>query len=251
MKLSDETVFAQHTLAEYCRTGKNVIVPGARPERLHHYRRLVRNVINNTLEQAYPITFDLLEKKEWDNLIDDFFTNHNPQTPQVWKLPKEFYHFLRDNNYADKLNKSYLNDLLHFEWIEIEVHTMPDEDIPSYTESGDLLNDKLVFTPEFRIIQLQYPVHVMSVQEASHKKGNYYLLVFRVKESGNVKFLNLSVLLTYLIEQIHLEEKTLNGALSEAQKIFGITNMNEAHVKVQQFMVMLQNQKFLMGFERQ
>jgi uncharacterized protein len=250
MKLLDETRTAQHSLATYCRTGEQVQIPGVKQNRLHHYRRLVRNVINNTLEQAYPITLDILTQKEWDNLVDDFLVSHNAQTPQVWKLPNEFYDFVRDNAYHKKLKRPYLNDLLHFEWIEIEIHTMPDEEISAYTESGDMLQDQLVFTPEFRIIQLEYPVHLMTAHESVKNKGNFYLLVFREKNTGNVNFLNLSVLLVYLIEQMHHEKKTLNEILPDLQNLFGITNKEEAKNKIKQFLNLLYQQKFLMGYKR-
>lgn len=249
MKLSKDTISAQHALADYCRTGEDTTIAGVRPERVHHYRRLVKNVIHNTLEQAYPITHELLDKQEWDMLVNEFFINHTPQSPQVWKLPKEFYEFLRDNNYPERLNRPYFNDLLHFEWIEIEVHTMPDGDIPDYLASGNVLKDRLVFNPDFRIIYLEYPVHLMSVEQAKQKKGNYYLLVYRESDSGNVKFLNISLLLAYIIEQIHTGNKTLTEVLPNVQSSFKITNMEEAQRKLQQFMEIMYKQKFLLGFD--
>ena len=250
MKLLDETRTAQHFLATYCRTGEQIAIPGVNQNRLHHYRRLVRNVINNTLEQAFPITLDILDQKEWDKLVDDFLINHNAQTPQVWKLPKEFYDYVRDNTYDEKLERPYLNDLLYFEWIEIEIHTMPDQDIPAYTETGDMLRNQLIFTPEFRIIQLEYPVHLMAANESVNKKGKYYLLVFREKSTGSVNFLNLSVLFVYLIEQMLHEKKTLNEVLPDLQNLFGITNKQEATTKIKQFLDLLRKQKFLMGFKK-
>lgn len=248
MKLSEETISAQHALADYCRTGKQPVIPGARPERLHHYRRLVKNVLNNTLVQAFPITFKLLKPEQWENLIHDFFTIHNAQTPQVWKLPLEFYTFLKENNYAQKLGRPYLNDLLYFEWIEIEVHTMPDENIPTYKEAGDFFHERVLFTPEFRIIQLEYPVHLMAAEKSADKKGNFFLLVFRHKDSGNVNFLNLSILFVYLIEHIHYEKKSLQTIFPDLQKLFGITNAEEAKHNIQQFLKMLQKQGFMLGF---
>lgn len=249
MKLSEKTKAAQGALADYCRTGADINVPGARKKRLPHYRRLVRNVIHNTLEQAFPITYELLETDTWENLVDEFFVRHNPQTPQVWKLPEEFYHFLRDHGYAEKLNRPYLNDLLHMEWIEIEVHTMPDEKIPLFSTSGDLENDVLICTPEFQMIELEYPVHLMSAADSLKNKGRYYLLVFREHDTGNVKFMNLSILLAYIIEQLHFHKKTLNETLQEVKPLFGISDMDDASKKIRHFLGLMQNQKFLLGFK--
>lgn len=248
MRLSEETISAQHALADYCRTGKQVNIPGIRPDRLHHYRRLVKNVFNNTLEQAFPITYELLGPEEWDGLISDFFEHHQQQTPQVWKLPKEFYLFLKDDDYSTKINRPYLNDLLYLEWIEIEVHTMPDENIPDYKTKGDFYHDLLIFTPEFRIVQLEYPVHLMPAEKSTDKKGKFFLLVFRQKDSGNVNFLNLSILFVYIIEQIHYEKKSLQAIFPDLQELFGIRDAEEAKSKIQQFLIMLQKQEFMLGF---
>jgi len=95
MLYSKETYKIEQSLAEWCRTGKNIDIKGTKKEGLKQYRRLLRNNINNTMEQAFPIANEVLTEKEWDTLIDDFFANHKAQTNHVWKLPFEFYQFVQ------------------------------------------------------------------------------------------------------------------------------------------------------------
>jgi len=168
------------------------------------------------------IAFKDFNKDEWNDLVHDFFLNHDSQTPQIWKLPFEFYKFIIENKIAKKLNKPYLNDLLLFEWIEIEVHTMPDIQIPEYKNKGNLFTDILILNQEFKLIKLEYPVHIHSPKKAKKLLGNYYLIAYRHPDSLNVNFLNLSVLHTFFIERLVEEKNTLNEIRDEASQIFNV-----------------------------
>ncbi len=64
MNLQKPTAKAQNQLGEYCRTGVNQNIPGVIENRLHHYRRLVFNVVKNTMHQAYPLMLQVLGEKE-------------------------------------------------------------------------------------------------------------------------------------------------------------------------------------------
>ena len=96
MQLLDSTYKHQSNLAAYCRTGKLPEIPGIISENVSQYRRLVYNVVDDMLQNAYPLTVDLFTKKEWDKTVNDFFTNHPCQSPQVWYMPKEFYNYLTE-----------------------------------------------------------------------------------------------------------------------------------------------------------
>ncbi len=202
MYLRKETHRIQSALAVYCRTGELKPIEGARTDRLHHYRRLVSNVIGSTLEGAYPLTRQILADEVWDQLVDDFFQNHDASSAQIWKMPFEFYEYCLSNNYSEKLNRPYLDDLLYFEWIEIHVHTMPDQVIPEYRQLGDLLTDELIINPEYMLLHLEYPVHKLPAAELEANKGNYYVLVFREQQNLTVRFMELSAGFALLFKKL-------------------------------------------------
>ena len=77
MLYSTKTYQSQKKLTNWVRTGRNPEVPGTVLEGLQQYRRLFRNNINNTMQQAYPITFEVLEKEQWNLLIDEFYALHD------------------------------------------------------------------------------------------------------------------------------------------------------------------------------
>lgn len=184
-------------------------LPGVKYERLTEYRRLVRNVFDGTLRQAFPITSEVLSGIEWNQMVDAFMAQHPAQNYRVWKMPHEFYRFVSEMDFARIFNRPYLNDLLYFEWMEIEVFTMPDETLPLFETEGDFLRHRLILNPEFRLIELEYPVFKMAADEARKRKGRYFLLIFRHVESGAVRFVELSPFLALLWQL--LSETPLSG----------------------------------------
>ena len=104
MNLLKQTYDIQESLGDYCKTGIERDIPGITSNRIHHYRRLVFNAVRNTIEQAYPISLQVLGEEEFGNMIHDFFSNHNCRTPQIWKLPGEFYEYALKQDFVSKFN---------------------------------------------------------------------------------------------------------------------------------------------------
>lgn len=249
MKLLEETTKAQFDLGQYCRTGKEISIKGVNQERVKHYRRLVYNVVRNTMDQAYPLASQILGEDRWNSLVHDFLINHDCQTPKIWLLPLEFYEYIRDHNYSKSLDLLWLNDLLYFEWIEIEVHVMPDEKMPDAKRKGDLLNDVLVINPEFRLIRLDYPIHQFNIDEAIKKKSNYFVLAARDPDKGHVNFFNLSLLHTWIIENLLQENVSIKSLYPKINQIFGIDSETMLTENLNGFLINLFSKKFILGFK--
>ena len=248
MALSRHTIDAQIKLADYCRTGEETEISGVRKEKLHHYRRLVYNITYDNLSNAFPIAKKVLSKENWNLLIEDFIKLHKSETPKIWMLPFEFYKFIRDNTYAEKLNSPWLNNLLYFEWMEIEVYTMEDVDLETdFRKEGDLIENRILFNPEFRLIQLEYPVHIYPIKNIEEKKGNYYILMVREPKTGKVLFFNLSILHVWIIQQI-IEGQIVSDVIENAQQIFKISYKQELVNHIRNFLSDLLNKKAICGF---
>lgn len=249
MKLRKETTRIQERFGSYCRTGVATTIPGTTPGRIHHYRRLVNNVVRDTLDTAYPITLAALGEETWDDLVQDFFSRGNPSTPQIWKLPFEFYKYHVGMESGRQLGRHYLDDLLYFEWIEIEVYNMPDRPSPSYTADGDILQDRLAINPEHEIIRLGYPVHMYAADKASDMKGDYYAMVFRDPDTGHVHFLDMSPMNIYILTRLMEEDVPLNelkGGIARFTGIESITYLDEA---LSTFIGQLMKKKLILGYK--
>lgn len=249
MSLKSDTYQYQSDLAAYCRKQNDKEIPGLTPGRKNQYQRLVFNIFKDNLESSFPIASQYLNEELWEQLVLDFFKNHDSQTPQLWKLAFEFYQFIVDNDYQEKLDLFYLNELLLFEWVEIELYMMEDIPYPDYRNTGDFDNDILAFNPEFKLIQFNYPVHRVKPTDLDRTPGIYFLLIYREKETGKVQFVDLSVIYAYIIEMVTQKGYTLQQVKSDIITLWGINDMRYLDDQIKKFLMDMKQRGFLLGFQ--
>ncbi len=247
MLLKTETYQHQKTLAEYCRNGKEITLPGAITERLPHYRRLVFNIVNDSLESAFPIAFKYVERVHWNEMVVDFFSNHKCTDPQVWRMPFEFYGYVVEKEFHEKYSLPWLNDLLYFEWLEVELYMMEDIQYPLYKDSENWLGKLVAVNPEHKLIKLKYPIHKMNPKKAKENKGDHFLLLFRQKDSGKVQFVGLSTLYVFILENIFIGTKKLDEILNDVLYFFGINDMELLQKNTHSFLTDLKSKGFVLG----
>ncbi|HWY38420.1 MAG TPA: putative DNA-binding domain-containing protein [Bacteroidia bacterium] len=247
--LKTETKNIQSRLADYCRTGELTLTTEVNQKHVHHYRRLVYNIIDDILESAFPVFFEFATDEMWDEMVNDFFSNHNCQTPQVWKVPGEFYDYAIEKDWKEKYDLPFLEDLLLFEWIEMDIHTMKDEVFPSYISEGSYEKNIVVLNPEYRILNTKYPVHTTPPQNINETNaGQYFILIFRQPETGSIQFLDISVLHALTIEKIE-EEKSLAQIVDELQAILSFPDKKVAQQHLIVFLEDLKQRGFVLGFK--
>ena len=83
MNLREGNTEIQKPLGEYCRTGVELKIPGVTPGRVHHYRRLVYNVVRDTLDTAYPITLCGTWGRAWELWSGLFRGRTSPDPPDL------------------------------------------------------------------------------------------------------------------------------------------------------------------------
>ena len=251
MKLHEDTVRIQEDLGFFCRTGSEIEIPGVTPGRLRHYRRLVNNVIRDSLDSAFPISLAALGEETWDHLVQDFFSNGLPATPQIWKLPFEFYSYHAGLETGTRLQKPYLDDLLYFEWMEIEVYNMADRNFPVFTKEGKLLEDRLAFNPEYEIVRLEYPVHMHPAEESSALQGEYFVLIFRDPYTGFVQFINLSALNAYILSRMDEEGLPVGNLKGDIARATGIESGLYLDEVLEKFITDLMDKHLILGFKKE
>lgn len=246
MKLLPETYHAQQQLAGYCRTGSLPVIAGASADRLPHYRRLVFNIISDTMETAFPLAHSLVPPKKWERMLHDFFAQHACQSYQIWKLPNEFYIYAVEQQWADVYRLPFLNDLLAFEWAEMELYNMEDMPMPVFHTGDDWLNVPLVLNPEYRLLSCTYPVHLSAdKKDLIARKGVYFILLHRLSDSGQVQFTDLSPWLAFTIEQLSAGF-TLHEIIACAPEL-GITVTNTLKNDTLEFLRHMQEQQLVLG----
>ena len=233
--MKDQTVEQQRLLAEYCRNGAEVEILGTTDGRLHNYRRLVFNVVRDALSNTYPLTDNLLEKNEWEDVCKSFFSDHKCQDPQVWRMPFELIHYVQESK--RKLIEKYpqLIDLLHFEWLEVEYYMMPDRKFPE-DKTGDMWSTPWILNPESEILHLTYPVHLKNARFISRSdQGTFFCLIFRQPETYKVKFLNLSPFFAWLLSHINDSNLALSDLGQEIEDAFKVSDTETLKENVRPF----------------
>tara|TARA_B100000508_G_scaffold140310_1_gene140933 strand:+ start:9849 stop:10592 length:744 start_codon:yes stop_codon:yes gene_type:complete len=215
--LKNDTQRVQSELAEYVRSGILTDITGARPERLPHYRRLVFNVIFDTLSSAFPIARKVVSNS-WKGLVARFFSSHSCQNYQVWRMPREFMNYVLEHEKQVQLEIPFLADLLLFEWIEIELYSEPDIEIADTPHNGNFENGTAVLNPHRRALKLSYPVFTNQYDDMVDLKGVYYLAVFRNLDELKVRYIQLSPLFGEALMNINDYGGQLSGALYDQSK---------------------------------
>jgi hypothetical protein len=248
MSLLPETKLIQSNIALFCRTGNEIELPGVTPYRMHHYRRLVFNIIQDNLESSFPIAYKYIDSEKWMMMVNDFFSDHACQSYQVWQIAGEFFDYAVKENFAEKFKLDFLNDLLKFEWEEMLIYNMEDVLPKAFKANGDIVNDVLVINPEHSLLQLKYPIHIYNPIEAMEHIGNYFVLLFREQHTGKVQFMDISVWFALLIEQISKNGFSLKSLLSEAPEIFGNIDLTMLTKTTIEFINDLKSRNFVLGY---
>lgn len=251
MQLSDLTQKQQSGMALYCKTGKEQNLIGITEGRIHHYRRLIYNIIDDSLRTAYPLTFNLIDKNLWDGIVSDFVANHKTQTPILWRMPEEFKNYLKDSNDFLDEDFPFIWDLLEFEWKEIEIYMMEDNEAKEHFSEGLFYEDKIVFNPDFQILKLNYPVHTKNAKHITEKDfAEYYVLIFRKKDTGEVIFVDLSLFHVWLINVLITSGKRFEDILVSASLIFDISDISIIKQNALTFLNEMKDKQFILGFSR-
>jgi hypothetical protein len=160
-------------------------------------------------------------------------------------LPKEFLEFVVENKYSEKHSIPFLNDLLNFEWAEMELYNTTDIPYEYGSLTGNVINDIISVNPEHLLVPLHYPVHLLPPLEAIDKKGNYFVLLFREKETGKIQFIDLSVWYAFIIEQISQQEISIAELMNYVPQLFGNVSTEELKTNTELFMQSMIDKKFI------
>ncbi|RAJ27294.1 HvfC family RiPP maturation protein [Pedobacter cryoconitis] len=249
MSLLEQTHRNQLALASYCRTGILEDIPGINTENISQYRRLVFNVIDDMLQSAFPLSYELLKAREWQMITHDFFSNHACQSPQVWYMPREFYEYLEQTRPEILNNYPVLLELLWFEWLEVELFMMEDRGI-DYRITGDLKQDAIVLNPEIHFQHFKFPVHLKKAKKiTATDQGDYYLCIHRLPESGDVSFTDLSAAFVRLLELLSEKPQTAATLIDDLCEELKIEQTTEITAMCQDFISIAMESRLIIGFK--
>jgi hypothetical protein len=170
--------------------------PAATPaRRMAVYRELLYNNLEGFLLACFPITRRILGDRRWPALVRAFFREARCQTPYFREIPREFLDWLSAREPA---GPAWLEELAHYEWVELAVDVM-DVAPPPHDPAGDPMDGIPVLAPALMNLSYNWPVHRIGPAWQPRKPVPTHLLVYR-DAADEVQFLELNPVAARLVD---------------------------------------------------
>lgn len=142
------------------------------------YSELIYYSLLENLEKAFPRFRKRLSEEVFKDLIYAFL-KVGAKTPIFWSVAGEFKDFVLSQN---TIEMDYMEDLLNYEFLELEMY------MSNYTCKNSAtfsFSDVYICSPEIRLERYIYPIHHHDFDERSEdfKRGEYFIL-FYYQEQG-------------------------------------------------------------------
>ena len=172
------------------------------------YPYLVYKVFFDALSKAYPLFFEEVDKKKFKEIVYEFM-QYGAKNIKIWQMPNEFRTFVKKKKLFEEI--PYVNELLWFEWIEIELmmknYNAQEVEKFSYTNEYKL-------SPSCVLKKLKYKIFEKGNFD---KNSKYYLLGFYDFINYRVVFREVSLPLYFLLKK--MDKKSLEKAIKSIAKM--------------------------------
>lgn len=167
--------------------------------RLAIYRDLVFSNIEGFLSSGFPVLRSLYTDVAWMQLVRDFMREHRCETPYFLDISREFLHWLDCERPARPGDPAFLQELAHYEWVELALDIATDV-WPDAPPLADLLHDRPRLSPLAWVLVYQFPVHRIGrdFQPAAAPAANTCLVVYRTP-ALRVEFMEINAVTARLL----------------------------------------------------
>lgn len=180
--------------------------------RMRTYQELIYNNIEEGVSFCYPVVKELLGEDRWHKLVREFLKNHRSQKHYYRQIPGEFLDYMLNDHKPTKNDPAFLNELLHYEWVELTLWTS-EEEIPTegIDTNGDLFTGRPVISPLAWVLSYEFPVHKIDndFQPTDAMGEKTFLIVYRDRQD-EVNFIETNAVTARLLDLIE-DDSTLTG----------------------------------------
>ena len=187
------------------------------PQRMQMYRELFFNNVEGFLSSNFPVLHTILDKEQWQQLAQDFFSQHQSTTPYFSEIPEEFILYLQNERQAQVDDYPFMLELAHYEWVEMALSIAQDSLPEQSSEPTLTLTQKISLSPLTLLLAYQYPVHKISPKylPAEAPEQATYLVVYRDK-LDEVNFIELAPMSFRLLQTLQEQQtKLISDCLQE------------------------------------
>lgn len=167
------------------------------------YQKLVYYRYEEIIKNTFSYFIKYISEKELEDSIYEFLKNP-PKTQFVWKIANDYRKFVKEQYLFE--DRSYLYELLYFEWIEIEIYMKEykeqEENTFSWANSYELAQSARIREFKYDIIGSKY----------EEERENYLIIYFDF-ENNKVLYREINQFIYVLIEK--LKQGTLAQVLEQ------------------------------------
>jgi len=218
---SDRNKFTnkQYEFAAYIRDPQNnPRPPEIEDRRMAIYRELFFNNVEDFMASSYPVLKEVLGEDRWQELIQNYFSEHRAETPLFPQLPAEFLKYLNDVRRPQAGDPPFMLELAHYEWMELAaLQSNAEIDWGNIDKEGDLLLGHPVISPLAWILGYEYPVHQIDTDFQPDKPGEQptNIVVYR-DTKDEVGFIEINPMTAGLLNRLQQDsELTTESALQQ------------------------------------
>lgn len=229
----------QRNFAQHLRSPGEVRRPNGVPKRAAEiYSELLFNNICGFINACFPVARNLMTERGWQALSRQFFRDHSSHTPYFSRIPEQFVQFVAGN--AQRLRvPAWMPDLLHYEWIELEVETAVGELQPNPTHL-------LTLNPTARNLHYAWPVHRISPDYRPRNQQPTHLLVYRDR-AFKVCFIEINAVTAALLDVLAKAPKSTADTLTQLAKQLGYANPDALQIHGRQLLADFIQQDIITG----
>lgn len=203
----------QYEFARFIRDPERNPAPAdVEARRLAIYRELFFNNVEDFMAGSYPVMREVLGDERWLSLMQDYFARHRAQDPLFPTMPAEMLDYLENERPRDTDDPSFLRELAHYEWMELELANSDENtDVSDMDPNGDLLQNIPVVSSLAAPLMYLYPVHKICAdfQPVAPGESPTYLLVYRDRRD-EIHFMEINAV-TFRLLQLLNSESSLTG----------------------------------------
>ena len=180
----------QYAFASWIRTPDPEKTPqNIERRRMNIYRELFYNNVAIFVENTFPVAKKVLGQEKWQPLVQTFFAEHLATSPYFREIPLEFMTWLEGALAENPELPPWLMELLHYEWLELEISTRDGEWPESFGKIKPTPDAQICLSPFFEVVAYQFPVHKIApnYQPATPPEVPTFLAVYRL-QNHKVRF---------------------------------------------------------------
>lgn len=202
---------------------------GVPARRMKVYEELLFNNLESFLLACYPVLRKILGKRRWTALVRGFFAEHRCHSPLFRQIAEEFLHYLCEERPAQPGDLPFIQELAHYEWLELAL-SIADLEIDHATTDpdGDLLDAQPVINPVLARLVYNFPVHRISPRFKPQQPDFHPNLIAAFRDTScSVRFVTLNQASFHLLEILEQTPCTGKEALKKIAFELGHTNPAE------------------------